>query len=145
MGQGHEHETPEHGHHEHSHRESFAIPCGEAFLEAHMHDQAATVSMALCPGEGSCIAFASLTDALQSIASQVEAKGGIVGHIKAFARQEGSFAHASVTEAGREPACEGDAACAFGSEAEIELVAIALLISQDELLDICRSTLLKIA
>ena len=131
---GHEH-TP---HHEHNHREQFAVACGEAFLEAHMHDQAATVSAALCPDEGSVISFEQLVSALSSIASNAEAAGGIIGHIKAFAREEDVFAHASSTDASRKPDVEGDTAASFGPEADIQLVAIALLIDQDELISICK-------
>ena len=125
-------------HHEHNHREQFAIACGEAFLEAHMHDQAATVSAALCPDDGSAISFEQLVSALSAIASNVEDTGGIIGHIKAFAREEETFAHASVTDAGRKPDIEGDITASFGPEADIQLVAIALMISQDELITICK-------
>lgn len=136
--QKHEH----HAHHEHhNHRESFAINGAEAFLEAHMHDQAATVSAAICPAEGEAFAFARLVDAMREIASASEAAGGIVGHVKAFAREGDAFAHASVTAAGLEPACEGDVEESFGEEADIQLVAIVLLVGQNDLIDICRNAL----
>ncbi|MBR0405480.1 MAG: hypothetical protein IJI68_09845 [Eggerthellaceae bacterium] len=127
----------------HGHRESFAVPCGEAFLEAHEHDQAMTVSVAICPEEGASIVFEELVEALRSIASGIEATGGIVGHVKAFARQDGAFAHASATEAGREPDCEGDVSFAFGFDADIQFVAIALLLGQDELISLCKSALVN--
>ena len=138
-GTEHEHE---HEHkHEHNHRESFAVECGEAFLEAHMHDQAATVSMAICPDEGKSMSFQVLVNALCDIAAGVEAMGGIVGHIKAFARDGDVFAHASVTEAGRIASKEGDADSSFGPEADVQLVAIALLVGQDELIALCKKAL----
>ena len=134
-----EHENAQHKHH--NHRESFEIPGAEAFLEAHMHDQAATVSMAICPSEGSVFAFAKLVETMRQIAADAEAAGGIIGHIKAFAREEDAFAHASVTTAELDPACEGDISASFGEEADIQLVAIVLLISQDDLIAICRRAL----
>lgn len=123
------------------HRESFAVTCGEAFLEAHEHDQAMTVSVAICPDEGASISFGELAGALRTIASGIEAAGGIVGHVKAFARQDGAFAHASATEAGREPDFEGDVSSAFGFDADVQLVAIALLLGQDEFVALCKSAL----
>lgn len=132
------HEREHASHHERNHREQFAIACGEAFLEAHMHDQAATVSVALCPDEGFAISFEQLVSALSATASNVEAAGGIIGHIKAFAREDDVFAHASITDASRKPDAEGDIAASFGPEADIQLVAIALMISQDELITICK-------
>ena len=135
-------ETGRHAHHHgQSHRESFAVPCGEAFLETHMHDQAATVSMAVCPDEGKAMAFADLVAALDGIASRVEEAGGIVGHVKAFACESDFFARASVTQAGMGADCEGDAGQSFGPEADIQLVAIALLLGQEELLAICRQAM----
>ena len=125
----------------HGHRESFAVPCGEAFLESHEHDQAMTVSVAICPDEGASIVFEELVEALRNIASEIEAAGGIVGHVKAFARQDGAFAHASTTEAGRAPDCEGDVSSPFGPDADVQFVAIALLIGQDELISICKGAL----
>ena len=102
--------TDSHAHHHgQSHRESFAVPCGEAFLEAHTHDQAATVSMAICPDEGKGMAFADLAAALEGIACRVEEVGGIIGHIKAFAREDAFFARASVTQAGMGVDVYGDA------------------------------------
>ncbi len=131
-------------HHEgsHNHRETFEIHGAEVFTESHMHDQAATVSLAICPNEGATFAFATLVTAMQDIASRAEAAGGIIGHIKAFAREEnGAFAHASVTAAGLAPTCEGDVSASFGEEADIQLVSIVLLISFEELLSICRDVL----
>ena len=128
-------------HSDHGYRESFAIPCGEAFLEAHAHDQAMTVSVAICPAEGASIVFEDLVATLRGIASGIEDAGGIVGHVKAFARQDGSFAHASTTEAEREPDCEGDVSSPFGPDADVQFVAIALLLGRDELIAVCKQAL----
>lgn len=132
----------EHEHHEHhNHRESFEIPGAEAFMEAHMHDQAATVSVAICPNGGETFAFERLLAAMVEIAKRAEDIGGIVGHIKGFARDEKAFARASVTEAKASPDSEGDLAAAFGDDADIQLVSIVLLIDEEALIDICRNVL----
>ena len=140
---GHEHEHG-HGHaHDHDphHRESFAISWGEVSLDAHMHDQAATVSMDIRPsGEGSP-AFEDLVACMQNIASRAEAAGGIVGHVKAFAKDGDAFAHASVTSAGLAASCEGDLDLALNPNTTVQLVAIVLLVEQQVLIDICRSCL----
>ncbi len=143
MSHEHEHEhAHDHGHdHEHNHRESFQIACGEAFIEAHMHDQAATVSMAVCPDPSQTVRFDELVSCMQTVADQAEAAGGIIGHIKAFAKQGDAFAHASITSADIDPACEGDLTIALGEEADIQLVAIVLLIEQKSLIDMCRTAL----
>ena len=122
----------------HSHRESFEIAGAKTFLEAHMHDQAATVSLAICPLEGTAFAFRTLLETMVIIASQVEAHGGIVGHIKAFAREGDRFSHASVTAAGFEPTCEGEADASFGEGADVQFVAIALFVNKEELASICK-------
>ena len=130
-------------HEHHNHRESFAIPHGEAFLEAHMHEQAATVSIAICPDEGETLAFQTLVEAMCAIAVQAEALGGVVGHIKAFAQEGDAFAHASVTAADLAPDSAGSTSASFGAEADIQLVAIVLLVCQNDLVSICRGALLK--
>ena len=77
--------------------------------------------------------FETLIAAMQVIAQQVEAAGGIVGHIKAYARAGESFVHASATDAQHEPACEGDAGTALTPDVQCQLVAIALLLDLDQL------------
>lgn len=138
-GQGHDHH-----HHDH-HEETVETPWGTVRLEAHTHEQAATVSMALCPAAGKAMAFGSVVELMRQVAERAEAAGGIVGHVKAFARQGDAFAHASVTAAYLEPAVEGDASLGYGERADIQLVAIVLLVSQDELVSICREALIELA
>ena len=144
-GSGHEHyhrSGRDHNHgHGHGRRESFASMGGEAFLEAHTHDQAATVSIAICPDEGRSISFTEIESALEDIARRIDAMGGIIGHIKAFARNDDYFAHASITDPHHTITSEGDATQAFDSEADIQLVAIALLIGLDDLIDCCKQSL----
>ena len=136
-GYGHNHA---HHHHDH-HEEALEAPWGTAWLDAHTHEQAATVSMALCPAAGKAIVFGDVVEFMRQVADKAEAVGGIVGHVKAFARQGDAFANASVTAAYLEPAVEGDASLEYGAEADIRLVAIVLLVSQDELLRICKEAL----
>ena len=132
---GHSHDDAGHGHyheheHEHSHHEElFEAPWGTAQIETHTHEQAATVSMALHPAEGEAIAFAGVVTVMRQIAEEAESAGGVVGHVKAFARQGDAFAHASVTAAYLGPEIGGDSSSEFGEEADIQLVAIVLLLS----------------
>lgn len=142
-GHGREHE---HGHqHDHVHHhggfEAVELEWGRVELEAHVHDQATTVSMNVLPQEGCTITFSDLIGAMQSIAEAAEGAGGIVGHIKGLARQGSQYAHASVTSVGLAPTVEGDSSLPFGSGAAIQLVAIVLLIGQEDLLAICKSAL----
>ena len=136
-GQGHDHA---HHHHDH-HEETLEISWGSVRLEAHTHEQAATVSMVLCPAAGKAVVFGDVVQLMRQVADRAEAAGGIVGHVKALARQGDAFAHASVTAAYLEPAVEGDASLKYGEQADIQLVAIVLLVSQDKLVRICKETL----
>ena len=135
-GHGHDHE-----HHHHSHMETLQLENALVELEAHTHEQAATVSMRIHPADGATIAFADIIAALQRIARAAEDVGGIVGHIKGFAKQGDAFAHASVTAADLDPTTEGDPALTFGASADIQLAAIVLLVSQNDLLALCKEAL----
>ena len=137
----HDHEHDHGNSHDHGYVEAFEQEWGSFELEAHMHEQAATVSMNIHPRDGREISFSDLVNVMQSIAQAAENSGGIVGHIKGFARQGDDFAHASVTSADLAPAIEGDKALSFGAEATVQLVAIVLLIDQADLLAICKETL----
>lgn len=137
---GHEHgHDHEHDHHEHV--ETLDLAWARIELEAHTHEQAATVSMDIHPTGCSQIDFTDLVAIMQDIASASERKGGIVGHVKAFAKQGGAFARASVTAGDLAPTCDGDQSGAFGESAEVQLVAIVLLIDQADLLAICKQAL----
>ena len=118
---------------------------GTADLESHVHDQAATVSATIHANPDAGKAFQALVDALRDIACKVEAAGGIVGHIKAYARTEDSFAHASVTDAQHAPACEGDLQLPLGLDVQCQLVAIALLIDLEQLERIVTDTVERVA
>ena len=138
---GHDHDH-EHGHHHHhSHAETLQLENAVVELEAHTHEQAATVSMRIHPADGTTIAFADIIAMLQRIARAAEDVGGIVGHIKGFAKQGDAFAHASVTAADLAPTTEGDPALAFDATADIQLAAIVLLVSQADLLALCKEAL----
>lgn len=135
---GHEHSHE----HAHEHTEAIELAWARVELEAHTHEQAATVSMDIYPSSGSTLSFSELVSAMQAIARAAEQAGGIVGHIKAFAKQDDAFARASVTAADLPPTCDGDQSLEFGSSAEIQVVAIVLLIDQTALLTICKDVLL---
>lgn len=110
-------------------------------MEAHTHEQAATVSLDIHPKEGSLRSFSDLVSAMQTIADAAEQAGGIVGHIKAFAKKGGVFARASVTAADLPPTYDGDRSLALDALADIQLVAIVLLIDQSDLVDICKNAI----
>jgi len=139
----HDHEhAHEHGHH-HEHEEVVELSWAHVELEAHTHEQAATVSMNIHPKEGSPVAFADLVNTMQEIARASEQSGGIVGHIKAFAKRGDAFARASVTAADLPPTCDGDQSLALNASAEIQLAAIVLLVDQADLLAICKQALAR--
>ena len=141
MAHEHEHHHEHEHEHHHGHEEATERAWAHVKLEAHTHEQAATVSMDIHPKSESCIVFANLVDIMQEIARASEQAGGIVGHIKAFAKRDGAFAHASVTAADLPSTCDGDQSLALDSATEVQLVAIALLIDQDDLLAICKQAL----
>jgi len=124
----------EHGHrHEHARKRSINLGWVNIELESHMHDQASTVSATLCAQADSGRTFEALVGALRTVAHASELAGGIVGHVKGYARAGESFVHASVTDAQHAPACEGDAQLPLNLDTQIQLVAIVLLIDQSEL------------
>ena len=100
--------------------------------------------MAISPVDPGCLRFADLVEAMRSIADAVEARGAIVGHVKAYARQGGSTARASVTAAGMVAVAEGAADLVLGVGADIQLVAIALLADRDDLIAICKDALRRL-
>ena len=140
------HDHDHHDHHDHEHRhdhlETAEFEWGLVELEAHVHDQAATVSMNVQPQGERSITFSDLVGAMCSIARAAESAGGVVGHIKAFARQGGESARASVTAPELAPTVEGDPALLLGTGATIQLVAIVLLIGKEDLLAICKGALI---
>ncbi len=144
-GHQHDHEHGHHhdhdGHHHHGHEETVRVDHANVLLEAHTHEQTATVSMTFEPDPDATLVFGDLVSLMQKIAEAIESAGGIVGHIKAYGKQEGDFVHASVTAAGLEPTYEGNLDMDLGNEATVQLAAIALLIDQDRLLDICKNAL----
>ena len=137
---GHDHDTHDHGHghdhdhdHQHAHERPVEFEWGTGTLESHVHDQAATVSVTISARPDAGKTFEGIVGVLQEIAREVESTGGIVGHIKAYAREGELFAHASATDAQHAPACEGDSRLTLAPDTHCQLVAIALLIDLDHL------------
>lgn len=141
----HEHEHAHHHEHEHVHhhdqvkRDSFELAQASIALEAHTHEQAATVSLRIRPKSGETVPFEIIVDAVRTIAANAEAAGGIIGHVKAFAREGDAFARVSATAADLPLDCKGALDVRFGKSANIQLVAIVLLIDLDQLASICKS------
>lgn len=142
---GHDHDHNHHHHHDHEHHhghvESVELSWASVDMEASSHEQAATVSVAIRPKPASEAAFSGLVDAMCSIARAVESEGGIVGHIKAFAKRGDVFARASVTAADLPPVCDGDQSLPLDPSADIQFVVIALLIDEERLAAICKDIL----
>lgn len=145
-GHGHSHDH-EHGtgHHDHGLEitETFVLhglSDASGTMESHSHDGTATVSFTVRP-EAVPVPFADVVAKMQSIASEVEERGGIVGHIKAIARTEGAFARASVTASYLEPSFEGapDFLCPAGTDLQIAVIALA--IDQKDLIEACKHAL----
>lgn len=140
---GHNKHDPSHEHYDHNHgsavKYNFEINEAYVSLEAHTHEQAATVTLDIRPKKGRALAFADIVDVMVSIAVRAEAAGGVVGHIKAYARDGSAFAHASVTASDLAPVCEGDANALYGEGSLIQLVLIVLLLRQEDLTSICRA------
>ena len=138
----HEHDHAGHGHdHRHDHRHDHAegrtraieLGWADVALESHVHEQASTVSATIPAHAESGKTFEALIEALRITSENIEAAGGIMGHIKAYARSGESFAHASATDAQHEPTCEGDVQLPLEPDVQTQLVAIALLIGLDDL------------
>ena len=139
--QDHGHHDHNHYHHHHSHADTIERAWACVDFEAHTHEQAATVSMSVHPNAGCERTFSNVVEIMQIIACAAEEAGGIVGHIKAFAKQDETTAHASVTAADLSPTCEGDQSLALDGTTDIQLVAIVLLIGEEDLLAICKDAL----
>lgn len=100
-GSGHEHHEHdhhhEHGHHhehEHHHHEAEKIPS----VSVYTHD-IATVGSVKCRIPGTYEeALERLKACMQQTADRVEQLGGLVGHVKAFAREEARNCMISVTD-----------------------------------------------
>ncbi len=140
-GHDHDHEHSHGHHHRHGHVESVELSWASVDMEASSHEQASTVSVAIRPKPESEAAFSGLVDAMRSIARAVEDAGGIVGHIKAFAKRGDVFARASVTAADLPPVCDGDQSLSLDPSADIQFVAIALLVDEERLAAICKDVL----
>ncbi|MBQ9003239.1 MAG: hypothetical protein IJ087_15425 [Eggerthellaceae bacterium] len=137
----HDHDHEHRHDHDHATHDAFETDAASISLEAHTHEQAATVSLDIHPKTGNAIAFSSLVDSMKTIADEAETAGGVVGHIKAYARDGVSFAHASVTAPDLPPVCEGNVQASFGADATIQLVSIVLLVDLDDLAAICRKAI----
>ena len=91
-------EDHEHHHeHEHHHDHEHGTPEG---IEISTHEGAVigTVRVSI-PGEYEA-ATALLRDRMAAEASDIEAEGGFIGHVKAFAREERQSCMISITEGG---------------------------------------------
>lgn len=136
----------EHAHdhgHEHGHEKTLELEFATVELSSHAHEQATAVSATININEGREICFARIVEAMQAIAVDAEAAGGIVGHIKGYAETSQGFAHASCTGAGLGIDVEGRPKLALSAESQVQIVAIVMLVDLEKLTCIVSSALGK--
>ena len=106
LDEGHHHEhtgDEEHHHHgqagdgEHVHDESVLIDDGKRLLTVTDHEGSLVASYRFTLPGSLTSAKQTLSDLTTGIADEVYAKGGIVGHIKAFAQSQGDSFRISIT------------------------------------------------
>lgn len=129
--------------HAHKHdaaaRTIIALPSARVELESHDHDQVATVSASIAINDTCTIPFEKLVLAMQDIAWQVERVGGIVGHVKAMAQNNGAVVRASITAPNLPPSGQYARDYALSREACVQVAVIALLVNHGELREIVAS------
>lgn len=89
-------EPSDHNHHHHDHQNTSSLPLVDVDVLDH-----AVIGTVKCriPGQYE-EAGAMLTEAMQKTAGDVESSGGLIGHIKAYVREECRTCMISITEAG---------------------------------------------
>lgn len=131
---------PDHPHadahpHDHVPARTWSQDCDWAHLhfEGHEHDQASVITVTVKLLAGQEVPFSKLVAVAQQAARDVEAAGGIVGHIKGFAREGDTYAHVSITDSALPATESGDVAASFTEHAEIQFVLIAMLVTLNDL------------
>lgn len=114
---GHSHEGPK--------RRAFAG--GVADIEVHGHHEATVVSTTVTTAPAFGVSVSALADGLERLAERIEAAGGFVGHLKAFAAQGSSFVRVSVTDAREHAFVQGDEAFVVQGDCCLQVVAIAFV------------------
>ncbi len=129
----------EHGH-EHQHtNERVLIEENDMFLSVLEHEESLVASYRLDLSCGLNDAKERLAQFAKSISGRVEFEGGIVGHIKAFAREQGDSFRLSLT------ADEPDILDFHGSSTHVEGVAIVLLVDEDWYCDLLKEEIATLA
>lgn len=124
----HEHEHEHHHEHEHEHEHTQAPDTGIA-ISAHEGAQIGTVRCRIPGSYG--LALDTLQERMEEEASDIEAAGGMIGHIKASAREESRCCMFSITECGDTQRKESVCPSVY-----VEHAAIVFGIGGDVLLDI---------
>ena len=99
----HDHDHHDHGHHDHDHHDhdhhDHEHDHGVPSLEMSSHEQAVIATVrCVIPGEYG-EAVDALKDAMRKTAAEIEDNGGLIGHVKAFAREENRSCMISIPEA----------------------------------------------
>ncbi|MBO4353289.1 MAG: hypothetical protein J5818_07365 [Eggerthellaceae bacterium] len=124
-------ESSHHSHHHHDHGSApnpIAIKTDELSGEvrARIHENAAVASAVLYPRADDAVPFDAIVEAMSHIAAEVDASGGIIGHIKASADNGKSRVKASIVTVGQQPDVIGDSAEPLTKRHVIKLVAIVM-------------------
>ena len=139
---GHSHDLEETcgcGHHHH-HDEHDAktvsanVGGGVALCRLSSHEGACIVSCSL-ELENATLSATCLANVLKAVASDMEKLGGIVGHIKCAAAENGKSLRISTTQAGLEPTLVVDGLEDLTDESEISIAVIVFGVEHGEILD----------
>ena len=132
---GHNHSHHSEHHHEHSHKADFIeLGCGVLRYTFSSHQGASIISCNL-ELQGAELPLNSLQNILMGAASDVEAAGGIIGHIKCIAAQENASSRISITQANVEPSVFVDNLSMLTKDSKINVALIVFGVSHDALLD----------
>ncbi|GHU07800.1 hypothetical protein FACS1894151_02690 [Spirochaetia bacterium] len=121
-------EHDEHGHHHHDHEEHDPVNISR-------HEESIIAVFRRSIAESYLDAIDLVEKRMRTIAENITAKGGIIGHIKSFVTAEGDRCMISITDA----AAGAQKRLLSGESAGLELVVIVFCIEEDDLRNIIRS------
>lgn len=127
-GRGEESHAGAHGH-------TLEFSRGDVSFEGHTHAMASVVSLKVALLPGARIELAALASTLEALARDIERKGGVVGHIKAFSSSEAGSMRISIVDACRPALVQGPADALLNDGSCLHAAVIALAIDLELLID----------
>ncbi len=125
-------------HHHHDDHDAKTISTnvggGVALCRSSSHEGAHIVSCSL-ELENATLSASCLANVLRAVASDMEKLGGIVGHIKCAAAEDGKSLRISTTQAGLEPTLVIDGLKDLTDESEINIAVIVFGVEHGEIID----------